>query len=230
MTSEMAFECLFVSRDPGVFRIIIRILRDLSISTSICLTSERAHEMLDRGSADLIVIDWEGTSSSELLHNIWQRKKSRKPTVLAVSSSERCPPGVHVVLKKPITAESSKASLKAAYSRMLVDHRRHARYALMTSIIATREDGQSLPVTLLDIGDGGVGLTTREPLLVGDIISFRVRLPGANRDVLVHTRVLWTREYCRFGCEFLRIPPVDLITLHDWLKAKQRIKKPLNDL
>jgi len=66
--------------------------------------------------------------------------------------------------------------------------------------------------------------------LVGDIISFRVRLPGANRDVLVHARALWTREYCRFGCEFLRIPPVDLITLYDWLKANQRIKKPLNDL
>jgi AmiR/NasT family two-component response regulator len=230
MTSEMAFECLFVSRDPALFGIISRILRDLSISTVICLSSERACEMLERGSADLIVIDWDMDVASELLRKIWQRKKSQKPTVLALSSSDRALPGVHVVLKKPITVESSKTSLKAAYSRMLVDHRRHARYALITSAVATRGNGQSLPITLLDIGDGGVGLTTREPLSVGDVISFRIRLPGTNRDVLIHARVLWTREYRRFGCEFLRIPPVDLITLHDWLKAKQCIKKPLNEL
>ena len=230
MTSEMAFECLFVSRDPGVFKVISRILRDLSISTTICLTSAKASVELERGRTDLLVIDWEGRDSSELLQKMWQLKKCRKPTVLAVSSTD-CPmPGVHVILKKPLTLEGSKASLKNCYARLLIDHRRHVRYALMTPVIATAENGANLPITVLDIGDGGIGLSTKEALDPGEILSFRMQLPGTTREILFQIRILWTREYGRFGSEFLRIPPVDLIILHDWLRAKQQIKKPLNPL
>ena len=228
MTSEMAFECLFVSRDPGVFKVFTRLLRDFSISTNICLTSSRASEFLEKSTTDLIVIDWEGDNSLELLRKIWHGRNAKKPTVVAVTSSDCTVPGVHVVLKKPVTMESGRKSLKTAYCKMLVDHRRHARYALMLPVIATRDDGEALSITVLDIGDGGIGLTTKEAIHVGDVLSFRLQLPNTPRDVLVHIRVLWTNEYGRSGCEFLRIPPVDLVILHDWLIAKQQIKKPIN--
>jgi hypothetical protein len=227
MTPDMAFECLFVSRDPGLFSTMSRVLRDLSISMDICLNSSRAFDMLGKGSTDLIVIDWEGESSLELLHKIWKTEKWKKPTVVAVSSSD-CPvPGAHVVLKKPVTTESGMTSLKAAYSKMLRDYRQHARYALMMPVVATGENGRSVPVTVTDIGDGGVGLCTKQKLVIGDVLSFRLLLPDTPREILIHIRVLWTREYDRVGCEYLRIPPVDLTILHDWLKAKAQIKKPL---
>jgi CheY-like chemotaxis protein len=230
MTAEMAFECLFVSRDPGVFRVVSRILRDLSITTNICLSSSKAAELLDRGSTDLVVIDWEGDDSSALLKKIWKLGKCKKPTVLAVSATDCAMPGVHVVLRKPVTMEAGKKCLRTAYSRMLVDHRRHARYPVMMSVIATADSGRTLRVTVTDIGDGGVGISTKETLTVGDILSFRLHLTGTPREILAQVRVLWSRDYGRYGCEFMRIPPVDLIILHDWLKSKQRIKKPLNPL
>ena len=222
----MAFECLFVSRDAGLFRTLGRILRELSISTSICLDSSRAFELLGKGSTDLIVIDWEDAESPEFMCRLWKGGKWRKPTVVAISSSDPPLPGAHVVLKKPVTAESGAKSFKDAYSRMLLDYRRHSRHALMSPVVATLDDGRAISVTVTDIGDGGVGLSTKETLVTGDVLSFRLRLPGT-RDILVHVRVLWMREYGRAGCEFLRIPPVDLIILHDWLKAKCQVKKPL---
>jgi len=182
---------------------------------------------LGKGSTDLIVIDWEDAESSELMYGLWKGGKWRKPTVVAISSSDPPLPGAHVVLKKPVTAESGAKSFKDAYSRMLLDYRRHARHALMSPVVATLDDGRVLSVTVTDIGDGGVGLSTKEKLVTGDVLSFRLRLSGQSRDILVHVRVLWTREYGRAGCEFLRIPPVDLIILHDWLKAKCQVKKPL---
>jgi hypothetical protein len=53
-------------------------------------------------------------------------------------------------------------------------------------------------------------------------------LPGAIRKIYMQVRILWTRDCSRFGCEFLRIPPVDLNILNEWLKRKSEIKKPLN--
>lgn len=230
MTADMAFECLFVTRDSSLFRVIGRILRDLSISTSICLSSSKACDLLGKGNADLIVIDYECEESSELMQHIWKGGKWKKPTVVAVATTNSPPPGAHVVLKKPVTTEAGIKGFKNAYSRMLVDYRRHTRHALMLPVEATFDrDTRQIPLMVTDIGDGGVGLSTKENLVIGDVLSFRVCLPGTLREILVNVRVLWTREYGRSGCEFVRIPPVDLMILHDWLKTKTRVKKPLTE-
>jgi hypothetical protein len=97
----------------------------------------------------------------------------------------------------------------------------------MMPLAATDEANRTVPVTVTDIGDGGVGLNTKAQLTVGETLSIRLLLPGMKRDVYMQVRVLWTREYGAAGCEFLRIPPVDSDILHDWLKRKSQIKKPL---
>ncbi len=227
MTADMAFECLLVSRDPVVFKTINRILRNLSICMNICLSPPKAFKVLAQGCADLIVIDWESQGSSELVHEIWQWDRWRKPTIVAISAQD-CPmPGVHVVLRKPVTDESGLKSLKIAYSRMLHEHRRYARHALMISLVGTDDIDRRVPLTVTNISQGGVGLNTKENLMIGDELSFRLLLPGEKRDIAVRARVLWTREYGAMGCEFLPIPPVDLDILHDWLNRKSQVKKPL---
>jgi len=230
MTPDMAFECLLVTRDATVFSTVSRILRDLSICTDVCLSSSKAVTLLDKGSTDLLVVDWEEDTSSELLHEIWKSGNWQKPTVVAISSLDRGLPGVHVVLKKPLTDESSRKSLRFAYSIMLHDYRRHARYALMTSVTARDDRDRTVPVTVMDIGDGGVGLRSEQEFVVGAVLSFPLRLPDEKRDIHIQARVLWTGELGRVGCEFLRVPPVDLNILHDWLKLNIKVKKPLTEI
>jgi hypothetical protein len=227
MTPDMAFQCVLVSRDPAVCCTVDRILRDFSVSTSVCLSASKALNLLAEGGTDLFVIDWEGEPSSQLLHEIWKLRQ-RKPTVVAVSAEDGPPRGVHVVLRKPVTRELGVKSLKAAYSRMLLDHRHHARHAVMIPVQATDDRGRTFAVTITDIGDGGVGLSGAERLAVSQELSFRMLLRGAKKEIYVQARVLWVRDYGRAGCDFVRIPPVDRNVLHDWLTGKLlQIKKPL---
>lgn len=226
MTADMAFECLLITRDPQVFSIMSRILRDFSICTDVCLSSSKAVKLLGKRGTDLIVIDWE-EDSSHFLQELWNSPNWQKTTVVAISSQNRRVPGAHIVLGKPVTGESGRASMKIAYSRMLQDYRRHARYALMARVIAIDDRNRTVPVTILDIGDGGVGVSSKEDFVVGDALSFRLLLPAAKRDINIQARVLWIQGSGRVGCEFLRIPPVDLNILHDWLKQKVQVKKPL---
>ena len=230
MTSDMAFECLLVSRDPSVVCTMNRLLGNLSISTNICLSSSKAFDQLSDGrSTDLIIVDWED-DSADLLHKIQQSGRWQKPIVVAVSAQDCRTPGAHVVLRKPVTDVSGAKSLKAAYSRMLYDYRRHTRYALMSSVMATDENNRSVDVTVTDIGDGGLGLSSKEEFAVGDVLSLRLLLPGSPRPIYIEARVQWTRNYGAAGCEYLRIPPVDLSILHDWLKSKTQIKNPLIEI
>ena len=113
---------------------------------------------------------------------------------------------------------------------MLYDYRRHARYALLSSVQATNETHQSVDVTITDIGDGGVGLSSREEFVIGEVLRFRLLLPGAERPIYIEARVQWARNYGAAGCEYVRIPPVDLNILHDWLKSKAPVKKPLIEI
>jgi hypothetical protein len=227
MTPEMTFECLLVSHDPAVLGTMDRILQDFSIHTNVCSNPSRAVSLLVEGSTDLIVIDLEDENSSELMHQICESRVLQKPTVLAVSTVDCAIPGVHVILRKPVTPESGTKSLKTAYSRMLRDYRKHTRFALMTPVLATDENNRTLSVTVTNIGEGGVGLTTKEKLKIGSIVSFRVQLPGLGSPIHIQARVLWTRQYGAAGCEFVRISPGDLLVLHAWLESKYRFKKPL---
>ena len=225
MTADMAFECLLVSRDTNVVCMVNKLLDNLSISTNVCLSSSKALDQLAKGNADLVIVDWED-DSAELVGSIRKSRGWQKPTVVAVSPADGCAPGADVLLRKPVTLEAGAKSLRAAYSRMMYDHRRHSRYAVMSTVSVTDDRGRTVEVTITDIGDGGLGISTKQDFRLGDTLSFHLLLPGTVRAIFIEARVQWTRQYGAMGCEFLRIPPVDLNILDGWLTSKNRIKKP----
>lgn len=230
MTPEMAFECLLVSPDPSVFCTMHRILTDFSIATNICLSASKAADLLEEGSTDLIVIDWEAESSIELVREVTQSRSRQKPTVLAVAPKDHALPGVHVVVQKPVTRESGTISMRTAYTRMVHDFRKHVRYAVMAPVQVTDQHKRTLSVTVTNIGEGGVGLSARDSLSIGDVLSFQLCLPGTQRDLSIQARVLWARGYGAAGCEFARITALDRQILLDWIKGRCLIKKPLIDI
>lgn len=227
MTPEVAFECLLVSHDASVLRTLDKILRDFSIASNFCLNPLQAPHWLSIKHADLVVIDWEDESSPGLVQGIWSSTTQRRPTIVAISGSDKSIPGAHIMLRRPVTAESGRESLKLAYSRMLLDHRCHARYTLMKSVMAVNQHKRSISLTVIDIADGGVGISSTETIAEGDELAFRLMLPGATREIYIEARVIWTKEWGRAGCKFVRIPPVDVNILRDWLRESVRVKKPL---
>jgi len=101
---------------------------------------------------------------------------------------------------------------------------------MMSSVKATGTNSQPEDVTITDIGDGGVGLCSKKEFAIGEVLSFHLLLPGTERAIYIEARVQWSRNYGVLGCEYVRIPPVDLNILHDWLINKTQIKKPLVDI
>lgn len=227
MTPEMAFECLLVSHDPTLVCTMNPILRNFSIRTNVCVNPSRAADLLTQSDTDLIVVDLEGEDALGLMDQILESCKRRKPTILAVSAVEGAIPGVHVILRKPVTPGAGTTSVKTAYSRMLQDYRKHTRFAVMAPVLASDENNTAIRMTVTNIGEGGIGLTTKENLRSGTLLSFCVPLPGLAIEIHIRARVLWTRPCGIAGCEFVRISPADLQILHAWLESRYRFEKPL---
>lgn len=226
MTPEITFQCLLVSRDPAVLSTVDPILRDFSICSDVCPEPSDVLDVLGQVTTDLLVVDLESEKSTELVSRVYDSCLRQKPTILAVSKTERAMRGVDVILRKPVTHESGVKSLKAAYFQMLQDYRKHTRCALMTSVQGMDENNQILPLIVTNIGDGGVGLATKAQLGIGNILSIQIPLPGLGHEIDVRARVLWTRDGTA-GCEFIHVSQFDQQLLRAWLESRYRIKKPL---
>jgi hypothetical protein len=229
MTPDMAFECLLVSRDSGVAYITLRLLTTLSISINVCLSSLEAFDQVSKGSSDFVISDLEG-DAAEVLRGIRRSHGCRKLTVVAVPSNGFLMSAADVFLRRSVTFESGAKSLKAANSRMIYDDRRHARYALMSALSARVDNDLSLDVTITNVGYGGLGLSIKQELPVGETISFHLLLPGPNSAVYIQAHVRWARRYGALGCEFLSIPAVDLSLLPDCLTSRNQIRKSVVEI
>jgi len=129
-------------------------------------------------------------------------------------------------MTRPLNSESCAKSLKVAYAKMLHDYRRHARHAVVIPLTAMDDSKREVPLTVMDIGYGGVGLHLKKQVQIGEVLSFHLPLPNARKSIFIEARVLWTRQFGRTGCEFIRLPPVDLVILHNWLLERIQVKKP----
>jgi len=69
--------------------------------------------------------------------------------------------------------------------------------------------GRNFPVTVTDIGEGGIGISSKAELTVGKKFSFTLQLPRTSLPVHVQARIIWARGYGAPGCDFLSIPPID---------------------
>jgi PilZ domain len=230
MTPEMTFECLLVSSNAEVFSTMHRVLRDFSIATRICLTASQATDLLAEGGTDLVIVDWDPDSSLQLVHEVWKSRANPKPTIVAMAREQETIPPDLPVLRKPVQRESGTNFMQAAYARLVQDFRRHMRYAVTTHVVAVDGNNRTIPLTVTNLGDGGLGLTTKEKLAAGNLLYLSIALPGSGKEITIQARVLWTSQFGAAGCEFTRIPPADLEVLLNWLRSRCRIKKPLIDI
>lgn len=227
MTPEMAFECLFLSRDPALCGTIHTVLRKFSISVDHRLRPSDALQEITKGTHDLVVIDWEGEASSDFMRIIWRLPNKKKPTTMVISEEVASVPGAHVILRKPVTLDAGTKSLKTAYARMLLDYRMHARHAVMVCGTAKDENDQSFAMMVTDLSEKGVGIRNSVPVAVGSTLLLKVPLRDAPMPLHLSVRIVWTRGYGTAGCEIMDMPPADRAVFRDWLKARSRVKKPL---
>ena len=226
MTPEMVFECLVVSDDIQVLSLMKCALDRLSIDVERCANPVKGLELLAKRDVDLVVCDCKGAPGEmELLNGVLTGDRKRKPTVITVVDSPFLAlgaksAGAHVIIRKPLTRESSARGLKTAYSRMVREERRAARYAIMRRVLAKNQRGELVPITITDISEHGIGLFSKKKIDVGELLSFELALSNA-MSITVQARLLWARHRLG-GADFECMSDADRRFLHGWLASRVR--------
>src|SRR5260370_9363624 len=102
----------------------------------------------------------------ERSNGVLTSERKRKPTVITIVDGPlgEKSSGAHVVIRKPLTPESSAQGLKTAYSRMVREERSAARCAIMRRVLAKNKHGELIPITITDISEHGVGLFSKHKI------------------------------------------------------------------
>jgi CheY-like chemotaxis protein len=231
MTPEMAFEGLLISQSADVLTTMHQILDDFSIVTDVCVRPSTVIERWNSPGIDLVVLDCQDAEiAAKIIHKASEGTKARKPTIMAIVNDVAgrqlaTAAGAHLVVQKPVTLDLGTRSMKKAYSLMVRDYRRYARYGVMNAVTASVESGDQFPVTILDISEGGMGLLTKQELKIGSVLSFPVALPLGEHDIHVQARVVWKNDRGAAGVEFMNISAADSRILYRWLWSRCRFKK-----
>jgi hypothetical protein len=230
MTPDMKFEALLVSQDLQILQRTLATMEDLSIDVDICMSAPRALDLLTRRIVDLVVLDCtEGNGAAEVVKTISKSEGCLRTTIAALvdgpcSGRQITEAGAHVLIQKPLSNNFQSDFRNLVYSRMVWEWRQHPRYAVRWLIAARDQNDRPVPVTMEDISRAGVGLSFVGKLLVDDILTFRLLLPGTNHIIRFDARVLWRLRDNRAGAEFVNISTLDADVLDDWLQSRHRLK------
>jgi hypothetical protein len=230
MTPDMKFEALLVSQDFQILQRTLETMEGLSIDVDVCGSSSRAFDLLTRRNVDLVILDYdEGNGTAEIAKTLSNSGARLKTTIAALvdgspSGKQITEAGAHVLIKKPLTNNFKSYFRTLVYSRMVWDRRRHPRRAIRWLVAAKDQKNGPIPVTMEDISRAGIGLSFIGKLLVNDILTFRLLLPGTNQIIRFDARVLWRLPDNRAGAEFVRISTVDADVLDTWLQSRHRVK------
>jgi hypothetical protein len=230
MTPDMKFEALLVSQDLQILRRTLATMEDLSIDVDVCGSPSSALDLLTRRNVDLVILDYdEGNGTAEIAQTLSSSEGRPKTTIAALvngsfSGQQITGAGAHVIIQKPLTNNFRSYFRTLVYSRMVWGRRRDPRYPVRWLVAAKDQNNSPVPITMEDISRAGVGLSFVGKLLVDDILTFRVLLPGTNQIIRFDARVLWRLRDNRAGAEFISISTVDANVLDTWLQSRHRVK------
>jgi PilZ domain len=207
-------------------------MSDLSIDVDLCMMPSRAFELLAKRDVDLLVIDYENENGASELVKSLGNLVARKMTVAALVDSPSLgekvrQAGVHALVPKPLTSQCKTDFRYQVYSRMIHEWREQPRYGVNWLVAATDASDRPVPVRMIDISEKGVGLLFTGKLPVGEVLRFKVLLPGTNQIVRFDARVLWTLGN-RAGADFVNISSDHSAVLRQWFRSRHQVKKPDN--
>jgi CheY-like chemotaxis protein len=222
--SIMDLRVLLVCPDQDSANLLTLILPEMGMVAEHTPSFSRGLKQLDGQRFDAIILDYRSDSSSQEFLTRWRQSSKNRDTMLIalVDGEFNARPafgmGANFVLYRPLSAERTRVSLRAARGLMRRERRRAPRTPVNSSASLAYPGAGELNATLTDLSDGGTALTTPDRLPPACKVYFEFALPGQQQLVRLSGEVAWQDSTGRTGIRFLDVPQASRRLMQAWLQ------------
>jgi PilZ domain len=216
---------LLVSADPVTIRQFSDALQTLSISPEVCEQAPAAMGLLNRRKFEAVIVDLQlGEQCGRILDEVRVSASNRTAVTLAiggdnVESTASFRRRAGFVFERPVSAQSIRSTLKPAYGMILRERRRYFRHPAPIPVTVLIKNMPEVRCHSVNIGEGGMALSTAVLLSVGEEVQIQFTLPGPEIRFSVKSTVCWLKSG-QFGLRFGSLSPEHKSELQGWLSRK----------
>jgi CheY-like chemotaxis protein len=223
----MDLRALVVCPDQDSANLLTLILSEMGISAELAPSMARGLELVESESFHAVILDYRADESSNaFLARFRQSSQNRTSMLIAIVDGDaNARPvfglGANFVLYRPLSAERTRTSLRAARGLMGRERRRTPRTPVNSGASVAYPGGPDLSASLTDLSEGGTSIRTAQPLPVACKVYFEFALPGQPQLVRLSGEVAWQDDSGRTGIRFLDVPQSSRRLMQNWLHQNQ---------
>ncbi len=222
-TDKIVVRVLLVSRDIQTIDTLCFFLEKLAMHVEVCSDIGAATGKLCHSKFEAVIVDFNPVEEAlELIKKTRQMTSHKASVMLAILNGDDEMPsafraGASFVMVRPLTPATVMRTLKLANPHMVREKRRNFRCPLSIAVYVTGASRAEFMATAANISEGGMALLNAPALQVGERITLRLTLPGAQVFMRVSAEVCWSDKAGKAGIEFVAVPRLLKEQLVSWL-------------
>ena len=181
-TAKLIGTALIVSGDAVATRQLVEAMQELALSVEVCVKVSDALDRVNHSKLEVAVIDFSfGNQATLFLEQVRGSASNRTAVTFAITSSN--PETAHALkagssfaLERPLTLDSIRHTLKAAYGLIVRERRRYFRYPISVPVAARTMGESEVFGRTVNISECGMALSTATPLLSGTEVTIHFTL------------------------------------------------------
>jgi CheY-like chemotaxis protein len=214
---------LLVSDDSTHIHQLSRALGEVSIRPDICREVPEALRLLHTRKFDAIIVDSQlGLHSASVLEEVRSTASNRTAVTFAIGGSDMDSNMRRLssfVFDGPVSSDSVRRTLRAAYGLVLRERRRYFRCPVSIPVLLLRQAQPEVHCDSVNISEGGMALSTSVSPNPGEKIRVQFTLPDHKAPFLTESDVCWNKPG-QLGIRFLDLSREHKSVLQTWLSQK----------
>jgi DNA-binding response OmpR family regulator len=206
MTSPFEIRALVVTVDPVLRMAFCDVLRARGIDVRSSAVRDVPEE-LGREKYEALLVDFDTVSETTPILSTLRRSPSNKSAVvLAVATgAERKKHafslGANFVFERPLKTQELRRTLHAACDLMHGERRRYFRCAVNLPVWLTRDSGENIECSTMNVSRSGMAITTPVRLRIAESLGIAFSLPDGS-TIRATTTVVWDDKHGKSGLHF----------------------------
>jgi ActR/RegA family two-component response regulator len=231
-SGKLIGKALVVSEDAVATRQLAEALQELALSVEVCIKVPDALDRLQHSKLEVAVIDFAlGNQAGLVLQQVRSSASNRTAVTFAITGSSAetayaLKTGSSFALERPLTFDSIRHTLQAAYGLIVRERRRYFRYPISVPAAARRKGDSEIFGKTVNISENGMAFIGSTPLMPGTEVTTQFTVTKPQLAITAECKVCWTNDKGQSGLSFLFLPSNLRSDLQAWLARKLEEQLP----